>query len=1014
MDKCVRLHSFHAYLRKQIARFMLFILLLFPLLFSPSSAAAAPRTSAGLYLIETDNDKIVLEIMTPSYSIIDSTNNGNPCQIFALDGAVQSAEVAAPQLPLLTELLGVPDVDISVTVERVESETLPMQAPPCPAKAAVVEEGSGDVLRYVEQEVIPNPAIYEEDVQYPAEPARLHDLGFMRSQRLAKIEVYPIQVNLFRREIVYHRRLLVTLHFAQSVPSFRGSTQEEEQSFEDLLSAQLFNYADAKRWRSRPVQAASSADSTPASWTPPENGYRIEIGETGLYQLTYSELKAAGFPIATANPDGLRMYYNGQEIAIRILDGGDGTFDKGDAILFYAEATTEKYTSTNVYWLASTVVSDRGAGGLRMSSRSGKATETQTLQNSTVAHYRATLHYEEDINYVSSLPMEADYDHWYGSRITAAGVGNRSHKEIPFQVEQLATGGDPAEIEIALAGNVRAEHHIRLLLNGEQIYEGRWEGRNYHEVAVEFASSILKNGENVLRIELLNDAEAQIFDMIFIDWAKMHYSRKLVAKEDLLTFASPAAGNWSYTVEGFSSNNIELYDVTTPNNVALIQGDVTNQQLAFVDNQPIAHRYFALSAAQRRTVASIAPATTTELRSPSGGADYIIIAHGDFIDAIQPLARFRARQGYNVRVIDVEDIYNQFNFGRQSPYAIHNFLANAYWQWPAPKPTYVLLVGDGNYDPKRHLETSAPTFIPAYLEVVDKDLGETATDNRYVSIAGNDKIPDMHIGRFPAKSVADVHAMVRKTMRYEQMAVKDDWNKNLLFVTDNLQGGGGAFYNYSDAIADGSTLIQSSEVSLLPEAYNRNKLYLGLDKCPDGSPALACQQEIVEQLNEGALFVSYVGHGAKQYWAEEQLLNLSALQRLDNADRLPIMLPMTCLEGFFHEADAGIDAFAESIVRMPDTGAVASWSPTGFGLVSGHDYLETGFFLAVFHHGIEKIGAAATEGKIHLLANAPSGKYDDLLDTFVLFGDPALRVRKIGSKPLKSSTEVYLPLVTDQ
>ena len=58
-------------------------------------------------------------------------------------------------------------------------------------------------------------------------------------------------------------------------------------------------------------------------------------------------------------------------------------------------------------------------------------------------------------------------------------------------------------------------------------------------------------------------------------------------------------------------------------------------------------------------------------------------------------------------------------------------------------------------------------------------------------------------------------------------------------------------------------------------------------------------------------------------------------QALTNQDRLPVFVSMTCLEGYFHEADASFHAFGESVVRMPKVGAVASWSPTGLGLASG-------------------------------------------------------------------------------
>jgi hypothetical protein len=167
----------------------------------------------------------------------------------------------------------------------------------------------------------------------------------------------------------------------------------------------------------------------------------------------------------------------------------------------------------------------------------------------------------------------------------------------------------------------------------------------------------------------------------------------------------------------------------------------------------------------------------------------------------------------------------------------------------------------------------------------------------------------------------------------------------------------------------------------------------------------ACRSQIIEEMNTGLLLVSYVGHGTKQYWAEEQLMNFQSLTALQNGGRLPIMLPLTCLEGYFHEAEQGSHSFGEMIVRAPEKGAVASWSPTGLGLATGHDYLAKGFFVALFYNNINSLGVITTIGKLYMKQSAPSKKYDDLLETFLLLGDPALKVR------LDTSNQLYLPAI---
>ena len=116
------------------------------------------------------------------------------------------------------------------------------------------------------------------------------------------------------------------------------------------------------------------------------------------------------------------------------------------------------------------------------------------------------------------------------------------------------------------------------------------------------------------------------------------------------------------------------------------------------------------------------------------GADYIIITHADFKAAIQPLAdSAHPARGLRVRVVDVQDVYDEFGGGLMSAEAIRDFVAYAYNNWTGRPPKSVLLVGDGTYD-FRHYRYATPTFVPPYLAMVDPTTGETATDNRFVAV----------------------------------------------------------------------------------------------------------------------------------------------------------------------------------------------------------------------------------------------------------------------------------------
>ena len=92
----------------------------------------------------------------------------------------------------------------------------------------------------------------------------------------------------------------------------------------------------------------------------------------------------------------------------------------------------------------------------------------------------------------------------------------------------------------------------------------------------------------------------------------------------------------------------------------------------------------------------------------------------------------------------------------------------------------------------------------------------------------------------------------------------------------------------------------------------------------------------------------------------------------------------------------------EVMLRASNGGAVATFSPTGLGIVSGHDVLQSGFYKVMFAPGVQHLGSAALGARLELYA---AGHDYDLIDTFTVFGDPALRL------PRMLDQQLYLPLI---
>ncbi len=341
--------------------------------------------------------------------------------------------------------------------------------------------------------------------------------------------------------------------------------------------------------------------------------------------------------------------------------------------------------------------------------------------------------------------------------------------------------------------------------------------------------------------------------------------------------------------------------------------------------------------------------------------------------------------------VDVQDVYDEFGYGIVGAASIHDFLAFTYTYWKKPAPSYVVLVGDGNYDPKNYSGFGRVSYMPPYLAPVDPWIVETAADNRYVTLVGADTLPDMMLGRLSVNTPVEAGIIVNKIINYEQSPVPGDWLQQILAVADNADSAGD-FAQESDGLV----------ACCVAPPYQVQKVYYGITHLTTADARAA----ILSGINSGKIIVNYIGHASSTFWAGEVLFSTTDVPLLTNGGKLPVVLAMTCRDGYFILPDpysSDREALGEVVTRADGRGAVASWSPTGLGLTTGHDYLDRGFFNDLFRGARGTVGQATAAGKLNLWS---SGNSLDLLDTFLLFGDPALR------PPLAAQAAgIFMPLV---
>jgi len=336
----------------------------------------------------------------------------------------------------------------------------------------------------------------------------------------------------------------------------------------------------------------------------------------------------------------------------------------------------------------------------------------------------------------------------------------------------------------------------------------------------------------------------------------------------------------------------------------------------------------------------------------------VVITHPSLAAAVSPLVDLRRKQGYSVSVVQTDDIYDEFSFGEHSPQAMRDFLQAATANWTT-KPGYLLLNGDASVDPRNFLGFGDFDFVPT--RIIPTPHLMTASDD-WFSDFNNIGLPTLATGRLAVRTPADGQTVVSKIVEYEKAS--GPWTNQTLIVADR---------NDTDDFTKDSQAIAAK----LPSDMQVTNIF-----ATDIDPGVA-RSQVLNALNSGELLVNYIGHGSVEVWSGENLLINETAASLTNAPRLPVMLSIDCLNGFFH--DVYTQSLAETLMLNPQGGAVAVVSSSGLTNAPPQFHLDRSLVQALFQKNTT-LGDALIQAKSSI-------KDDDVRRTYLLFGDPLTRLK---------------------
>lgn len=787
----------------------------------------------------------------------------------------------------------------------------------------------------------------------PDKPILLEVIGIVRGVRLARLTFAPVLPEGQRLNIT--RQLKAIVHFNQEAASLGGYR---------LSNDPLLTTLDHLVVNSTQIEPIDKGISPSGFALPDKDVVALEISQTGITSISSDALKASGYPLEKIDPRYLRLFHSGQEVAYQWQGDQDAHFEPGERLLFFAEPRFSRWAKYDVYYLWADDQS-----GVRMGSRSAETLNLDPGAATITVLFEQNRLYTPDC-FCAPIPAGRDGDRWVWDRIQLPDFPTRSY---PFQLRTVDVS-KPASLKIWLIGYtdlvVVPDHKIRISLNETELGVVEWDGKNAFSDEYIIPAGILINGENRLELDML-DIPGVPVDGVWLDAFEIRHilAQDISAGENLLLVGEATPHAYSLSLD--STVDVQVYEVTEARHPVIL----TNLEypgigrVAFGDPPEGGQRRYWLT-----TDAAVQTPNRVRLVVPlpdvgdASGGDYLIISPADFIPALEDLIALRTSQGMKVAVRDLLSIYDYFGWGIPDPVAIRNFIEFAYTSWER-RPVYVLLVGDGTADPKQYLPSSSKTFLPPYLVEVDPWAGETAADNRYVTVDGNDVLPDMLAGRLPANSLEETREMVAKIVDYETRKENGEWIKTALVVADNPDSAG-RFPDLSEEV-----------LAVIPSPpFLAEKHYFD----PDVQSPQEFRGELIEAWNNGSGLIMYTGHSSIHQWAGENIFHLQDIPNLANGRKLPVLLEMTCFTGSFHVP--GFPTLDESLIRAESGGVIAAWGSSGLGIATGHRWLAKGFMMSVYNQRNVNLGSATLAGRLNV---AVAGFYLDLIDTFNLFGDPA-------------------------
>lgn len=677
--------------------------------------------------------------------------------------------------------------------------------------------------------------------------------------------------------------------------------------------------------------------------------YRFYVEESGVYRMSKGFLESLGVNLNNLDPKTIKIYGNGgrmlpllnsepypldlTENAIQVIGEEDGVFDDEDHILFYAEGPIKFNEESNTHVNAFT---DKSYYYVNISPGDGKRivpfNQPTGIPDLNITTYSEYQHHEIDDFNIVKLGRR-----WFGNRFS---IDNE--QDFEFDFPNLVTS-EPIKLRVFAAAISETATTMDVSLNGSNVTTFAFLPINDPVLAdgESFDGSVNSNSQ-AITIGLNYNNNGNPSALAYLDFISLEATSQLNYSGEQFMFknydVAQVSGVAQYNLSN-ASNISEVWDITDIYNVTNAINVDSDSNFSFTATMGSQKEYIAVDPSDYYSPLKDSNVTVanqdlkgTLFQDAQGqfqDVDYLIVARNDFVAQANRLADInRAQYGLNVKVVTLDQIYNEFSSGNPDVGAIRNMVKYVYDNPSTPENRlkYLCLFGDASYDYKDRIARNT-NIVPSWHAYSSFNLTNSfisddfygMMDNNEGSMTSSDRL-DIAVGRVIAETPQRAKEMVDKVQLYYEKEAFGSWRNNFLVVSDDVDV-------YWEEVLQRTTNEIADEVSAEKPFINTIKIHsdsyiqeasAGGDRYPRVTKAMSDAIEV------GALVVNYFGHGGEDGLAKERIFEQPDTQNLRNICKFNCFVTVTCEYTKFDNPD------------RPTAGEYTYWNKEGgaIGLIT--------------------------------------------------------------------------------